>query len=45
VRVQGVSKSEGLGHKNRIEATLHADTSYYQVRAARGRGRRSRVDD
>lgn len=26
--MQGVSKSEGLGTKNRIEATLHTDVGY-----------------
>jgi len=26
--VQGVSKSEGLGSKNRIEATLHPDVTF-----------------
>ena len=29
--LQGVSKSEGLGNKNRIEATVHADISYQEV--------------
>ncbi|KAF5830858.1 hypothetical protein DUNSADRAFT_13938 [Dunaliella salina] len=28
ITIQGVSKSEGLGSKNRIEATLHADTAF-----------------
>ncbi|KAF5832010.1 hypothetical protein DUNSADRAFT_12251 [Dunaliella salina] len=28
VTVQGVSKSEGLGTKNRIETTLHPDTTF-----------------
>ncbi|KAF5827326.1 hypothetical protein DUNSADRAFT_852 [Dunaliella salina] len=31
VTLQGVSKSEGLGTKNRIEATLHVDVNYHQV--------------